>query len=212
MPLNRIPIIDFPKLKSPFVREMRKGRYVVTPDIEEGYDWVFKDPSVRAVDKLHGSNVCVHIRDGVVVAIDNRKTRVLDVPSLYANMHKGKARMLAAVINSFEKGWMPSEDGSIFGEFVAPEINGNLHHVDRPYFVPFDYLYEKCHWHSWVRGDYPKTMATISEWFKGLESLFTKTRMKKEGFAEGLVFTHPDGRRAKLRRSMFEWYTGNEKH
>ena len=30
----------------------------------------------------------------------------------------------------------------------------------------------------------------------------------KEGFVEGVVFTHPDGRMAKLRIDMFDWYKG----
>jgi len=30
-------IKDFPKIKSPFVRKMIKGKYVVTDEIEEGY-------------------------------------------------------------------------------------------------------------------------------------------------------------------------------
>ena len=36
----------------------------------------------------------------------------------------------------------------------------------------------------------------------------------KEGFIEGIVFTHPDGRMAKLRKDMFKWYfqKNNEKH
>ena len=29
-----------------------------------------------------------------------------------------------------------------------------------------------------------------------------------EHFVEGIVFTHPDGRMAKLRCDMFEWYKG----
>jgi len=28
----------------------------------------------------------------------------------------------------------------------------------------------------------------------------------REGFVEGVVFTHPDGRMAKLRVDMFDWY------
>ena len=33
----------------------------------------------------------------------------------------------------------------------------------------------------------------------------------EEGFVEGVVFTHPDGRFAKLRRDMFSWYK-EERH
>ena len=28
----------------------------------------------------------------------------------------------------------------------------------------------------------------------------------RNGYVEGIVFTHPDGRMAKLRKDMFEWY------
>lgn len=28
------------------------------------------------------------------------------------------------------------------------------------------------------------------------------------GFVEGIVFTHPDGRFAKLRKDMFPWFSG----
>ena len=70
-------IRDMPKLKSPFVREKNeKGEYVVTPKIEDGYDWVFDDPSVLAVEKLHGTNVSIHIQDGVITGVWNRTTRI----------------------------------------------------------------------------------------------------------------------------------------
>ena len=29
-----------------------------------------------------------------------------------------------------------------------------------------------------------------------------------KGFVEGVVFTHPDGRMAKLRKDMFDWHKG----
>ena len=42
--------------------------------------------------------------------------------------------------------------------------------------------------------------------------LFALQRHGKEvidsGFVEGIVFTHPDGRMAKLRKDMFPWYSG----
>jgi hypothetical protein len=33
---------------------------------------------------------------------------------------------------------------------------------------------------------------------------------RKTGFVEGIVFTHPDGRMAKLRRDMYPWYLGRQ--
>ena len=46
-------IVDFKKIKSPFIRaHNERGEYIVTPEIEPGYEWIFED-GVRAVDKLH---------------------------------------------------------------------------------------------------------------------------------------------------------------
>ena len=51
---------DMPKLESPFVRTLLpNGDYIVTPEISPGYEWVFEDESVMAIEKLHGTNVSV---------------------------------------------------------------------------------------------------------------------------------------------------------
>ncbi len=48
---------DFPKLHTPFKREMISEDYLVTPQVDPDYEWVFKDEGVRAVDKLDGTNI-----------------------------------------------------------------------------------------------------------------------------------------------------------
>lgn len=204
------PVIDFQKIKSPFKRtHNERDEYIVTPEIEEGYNWVFED-GVRAVDKLHGTNICVHFRNGRVVAIDNRTTRIVQEPmDLLAKNNGNRSRFLLGILHSAEKGWLePFVEGPVYGELIGPEINTNLHDTPYPLFVPFNYLYDKCHWKSWSNNKYPKTYDSISEWFKSLGSLFTERVFKKQALAEGLVFWHPDGRMAKLRRDMFDWYDG----
>lgn len=204
------PIRDFPKIQCPFIRKTVGDRYLVTPYILPGYEWVFNDPGVKAVDKLHGSNFCVIIQNKKIVAVDNRTTRVLESGEINGNIGKLGYRALQGIINSCEKGWFSLEkDGRFYGELVGPQMNGNLHQTDMWYFVPFDYLANKCHWKSWIENKYPKDYHSISDWFLELPSLFTKNRMKKEGLAEGLIFLHPDGRLAKLRRNMFLWFEGD---
>ena len=199
-------IIDFPKLQCPFVRKMVNDRYLVTNAINPGYEWIFDD-GVKVIDKLHGSNHCIIIEDKKIIAIDNRKTRLMESAELHGNLGKLEYRVLQGIINSCEKGWFSiKKDGRLYGELIGPTMNGNLHQTDMWYFVPFDYLNSSCHWKSWIENKYPKNFDSISNWFKDLPSLFTKMRMKKEGIAEGLIFLHPDGRRAKLRRDMFDWY------
>lgn len=203
-------ITDFPKIKSPFKRtHNEKGEYVVIPEIEEGYEWIFED-GVRAVDKLHGTNICVHFHNGQVVAVDNRTTRILELPIEIHSKNVGrKSRFLMGILNAADKGWLePFENGRVYGELIGPDINTNLHEVDYPLFVPFPYLLDRCHWKSWVKNKYPKTFDSISTWFKEIHSLFSEKNVKKQIPAEGLIFYHPDGRMAKLRRDMFDWYDG----
>lgn len=204
-------VIDFPKLQCPFVRKtMENGRYLVTPEMTPGFEWIFED-GVRAVDKLHGTNICVHFKDHNVIAVDNRTTRILQAPVDISGKNLGsKNRFLLGVLNSSERGWLEHfENGRVYGELIGPAINTNLHETPYPLFVPFSYLYDRCHWRSWINNKYPKTFESLSEWFKSLNSLFTERVFKKQVLAEGLVFCHPtNGRMAKLRRDMFEWYEG----
>lgn len=205
-----IDIVDFPKIQSPFVRKHINKRYVVTPEITEGYEWVFKDDGVIASDKLHGTNVCMIFKEGKLFAIDNRDTRIVFDPFIHLYTNTQTARMMQGLLNSIEKGWVKANSNSrVYGELIGPSLNKNIHRVEANYFVPFDYLKQKCKWNTWFDNKYPKTYESISEWFKGLPSLFTQRihpKSDQQDFAEGLVFHHPDGRMAKLRRDMFDWY------
>lgn len=166
--------------------------------------------NVRAVDKLHGTNICVHFKDGRVIAVDNRTTRILQEPFEIHSKNEGKkSRFLLGILHASEREWFEHfKEGRVYGELIGPEINTNLHEVHYPLFVPFSYLYDRCHWRSWINNKYPKTFDSISDWFKTLTSLFNERVFKTEILAEGLVFCHPDGRMAKLRRDMFDWYEG----
>ena len=64
-------IKDMQKLESPFKRKMVDGIYVVTPEIEEGYRWVFegKEDEVLCTEKLDGTDVSIIIQDGNIVKI-----------------------------------------------------------------------------------------------------------------------------------------------
>lgn len=199
-----IPVVDYPKLKSPFVRAEINGKWRCTDQIEPGFEWL-TDPGVLAVDKLHGTNVCVNIAGDLIESIDNRGTRI--VQSCFLKTNGMGAKMLIGVMNAANRGWLP-KDGKIYGELLGPDINGNIHKTDSYLFVPFDYLKSKCHWHSWVQNKYPKNFQAISEWFKELPSLFSDRVFGQKVLAEGLVFYHPDGRKCKLRRDMFDWFDG----
>lgn len=191
-----------PKLESPFVRKEIDGDYIVTPEIAEGYEWVFNDDSVMAIEKLHGTNVSIVVIAGQVVEIYNRTERVPII-------NKQKDYITKGILESFKRGYIDFlGDGQHFGELIGEKVNSNPYKIEGHLWIPFEtYAQKHLRYKSW--GRYPKDFDTISNWFKdGLLPLFSSMRGNKHGFVEGIVFTHPDGRMAKLRRDMFDWYKG----
>lgn len=209
---------DFPKIHCPFVRvRTEDNRYLAIDEVNairdeagnvvEDYSWVFDPDQCRAaVDKIDGTNVCLHVREGKIAAVSNRGT---EKPIFAVKQQtRWEGACLEGLSECIKRGWIQDAyDMDIFGELVGPIINGNRHKLDRHIFVPFDYLRRKCFWHSWAENKYPREFKTLSEWFQVLPSLFNQ-RMKLPCIeAEGLVFYHVDGvRMAKLRRDMFPWY------
>jgi hypothetical protein len=205
---------NWPKIQSPFVRT--GDPYVVTPEINPGYEWVFADSSVRACDKVDGTPCMCSLLNGKIIAAFSRfQKKMIERPLLYTKSNKLDAALTEGIANALSRGWLAEYfDGDHYGELIGPSINANRHQVPHHLWVPFKYLYEYCHWHSWVQGKYPKTFEAIEFWFKDeklIPSLFNKRMKLPEIPAEGVVFTHPDGRMAKLRRDMFSFYTG-ERH
>ena len=210
-------IRDMPKIESPFVRKLIEKKYVVTPEVAPGYDWVFSDESVMAIEKLDGTNVSVIIEDGIVRRVYNRMNLVM-ANGLRIENNKGTRYILDGVLAAIERAYLRNlPDGQHFGEVIGPKFGAgpNPYQLDEHVWVPFNtYSREHLRYKSW--GKYPKDFATISQWFK--EDLLPLYYHKVHGvqsmpdspkpYVEGIVFTHPDGRMAKLRRDMFDWYEG----
>jgi hypothetical protein len=100
-------------------------------------------------------------------------------------------------------------DGLHFGEVIGPRVQNNHYQMTEHLWVPFaTYCKPNLRYTSW--GKYPKDFQTISDWFRySLHSLyFQRHNPGQKVFAEGVVFYHPDGRMAKLRRNMFDWWDG----
>jgi hypothetical protein len=199
-------IEDMPKIECPFVREEINGEYIATDKIAEGYEWVFNDDKVMAIEKLHGTNVSIVIQDGVITACYNRTERI-------PFFNKGKKHIIEGLLNSYERGYMENLlDGQHFGELIGLKVNGNPYNLKEHLWIPFETFAQKhLRYKSW--GKYPKDFKTISEWFeKDLIPLYAcmvqGEEGRKQGFVEGIVFTHPDGRMAKIRKDMFNWYKG----
>ena len=194
-------IHTMPKLECPFVREKNDaGHYVVIDEIAPGMEWVFEDDTARAVEKLDGENASIHIENGIITGVWSRTMRV----PFFTHAH---AEIIDAVRNAYGRKYMEfMADGQHFGECIGPKIQKNIYGLDKVLWVPLTMLYDKYYYRSW--GEYPKTFDSMSEWFKDLPSAYAMSRGNYKVDAEGVVFTHLDGRMAKLRRDMFEGYTG----
>ncbi len=195
-------IHDMPKMECPFVRKEINGQYIVTDEIAEGYDWVFNDEEVMAIEKLHGTNVSILIEEGTVTAVFNRTERIPFI-------NKGKKWIIEGILNSKERGYLEFlGDGQHFGELIGPKVNSNPYKLTEHLWIPFSGFCQKhLRYKSW--GKYPKDFNTISEWFKELLPLYSSMQGNREdGFVEGIVSTHSSGKMAKLRCDMFGWFKG----
>lgn len=206
-------IKDFPKLESPFKRKIEgdkidKNNYFVTPEIEEGYEWVFegKEDEVLCTEKLDGTDVSIVIENGKITRIFNRTN---EIPFF----NKGKKWITEAILNSYERGYCNFSDGQYFGEVIGPLVNGNPYKLTEHIWLPFNtYCKEHLTYKSYHK--YPKTFENIKKWFLspieegGIFSLFLRKR-GIIGKPEGVVFHNlKTGQMAKLRIDMFKEFGG----
>jgi len=194
-------IQEMPKLESPFVRKQIDGKYVVVDEINPGYEWVFNDDKTMAIEKLNGMCISIYIDRGVITNVWSRGRRV-------PFFGLGTRTIIEGLLNSYEKGYMEFlPDGQHFGELIGPGSEGNSYKIEKPLWIPFKtYAQKHLRYESW--GRYPKTFESISEWFKTLMALYSGHVGNPNKYVEGVVFTHPDGRMAKLRIDMFDWHKG----
>jgi len=201
-------INDMVKIESPFVRKEIDGCYIVTPEITEGYEWVFTggEDEVLAVEKLNGTNVSIVIENGIITSIWNRTARI-------PFFCKGKEFIIEGVMEAFKRGYTELPDGQHFGEIIGNKLQGNPCQLEKHLWVPFNtYCRNHLAYKSWHK--YPKTFDGISEWFSkpisegGIFSLFMKKR-KIDMQPEGIVFHNlKTGQMAKIRRDMFKDFKG----
>ena len=203
---TNIKVMDMPKLESPFIRKIIDGNYIVTPEINPDYQWVFDDKNVACMEKLDGTNVSIIIKNHEIVSIWNRTKRI-------PFFCRGKKMIVEGVLESFHRGYCDLHDGQHFGELIGTKLAKNPMQVDGHLWIPFkSFGMKKMVYKSWHK--YPKTYEGIRKWFMnpidegGIFSLFARRRGLKIQ-PEGIVFHNLEtGQMCKIRRDMFDFYDG----
>ena len=201
-------IKDMPKLESPFIRKIINNQYIVTPEINPDYQWVFdgKPDEVVCMEKLNGTNVSILVEDATIKGIWNRKNRI-------PFFNKTHSFIVQGVLEAYSKGYCELPDGQHFGELIGSKLQKNSLMTPVHIWIPFmSYGMKRLVYYSWHK--YDKTFDSISRWFRkpidegGIFSLYA--RKKEHNIQpEGVVFHNlKTGQMCKLRRDMFPWYKG----
>lgn len=203
------------KIPTIFLRPERagKGHLFVTRDPHPDCAWVFNGEGI-ATEKLDGTNVRLTVRSGTVVRVEKRRNPTKEQKALgivepwYVDADakdSGDKWIFEAVSGTDtllsvredehgQKDWWP--DGEHCCEALGPNIQGNPLGLTKHECVPFDIpgvipVYE-------ITPDGSDPYDGIKGALANLDSLYSPGHL-----AEGIVFHHPDGRRAKIKRKDF---------
>lgn len=183
------------KIPTLFVRDRR---FKVTEIPHPDCDWVFAGEG-QATEKLDGTNLRLTVRAGQVVRVEKRRNpgKIQKAQGIHepwyvdADPYSPADRAIfEAVQHTDVQAW---PDGEHAVEALGPKIQGNPLGLSRHLCVAFNL-------HAPVYDAVPRDFAGLRALLEALPSLY-----QPEALAEGLVFHHPDGRRAKLKRKDFDW-------
>lgn len=158
--------------------------------------WVFEGAGV-GTEKLDGTNVRLTVRSGQLVRVEKRRnpSRAQKAQGItdgwYVDTVEGAGDdkwILAAAGNTDVTGW---PDGEHPCEALGPRIQSNPLGLETHVCVPFNLA-------APTLPGVPRNYAALQKFLATLESHYAPGHP-----AEGIVFHHPDGRRAKLKRKDF---------
>jgi hypothetical protein len=180
----------------------RGDDFKVTNHPRKGCEWVFAGEG-RATEKLDGTNVRITVRAGHAVRVEKRrnpsKTQkqqgVIDGWYVDADEYGKEDKWIwEAVKGTDVTGW---PDGEHSAEALGPNVQGNLLGLEKHLCVPFNLEIP-------AYDNVPRTFDELKALLANLPSKFSPGHL-----AEGIVFHHPDGRRAKIKRKDFTGSKGS---
>lgn len=186
-----IPVME--KIPTLFERD---EHFKVIDSLRPECDWVLRGEGTPT-EKLDGTNIRLTTRAGQIVRVEKRRNPSKAQKQLgiadgwYADADEGAAEdkwILAAARNTDVSAW---PDGEHSCEALGPRIQGNPLQLPDLVCVPFNLEVP-------AYTSVPRSYAGLQELLAALESKFAPGHL-----AEGIVFHHPDGRRAKIKRKDF---------
>ena len=174
----------------------RGDDFKVVDSPREGCEWVFSGEGA-ATEKLDGTNIRITTRIGEIVRVEKRrnpsklqkKKGIVDGWYVDADEYANSDRWIYdAAHHTDTQDW---KDGEHACEAIGPSIQGNPLGLDSHICVPFNLSVPDF-------GAVPRSYAGLKSLLAQLESRYAPGHL-----AEGIVFHHPDGRRAKIKTKDF---------
>jgi hypothetical protein len=174
----------------------RGDGFKVTNAPRKGCEWVFAGEGA-ATEKVDGTNVRITVRNGKVVRVEKRRNPsklqksqgIMDGWYVDADEFAKEDQWIYASVKGTDvSGW---PDGEHSAEAVGPHVQGNPLGLEKEICVPFNLEIP-------VFDGVPRTYEGLRDFLKGADSKFSPGHP-----AEGIVFHHPDGRRAKIKAKDF---------
>jgi hypothetical protein len=174
----------------------RDDDFTVMNRPRKGCEWVFAGEG-NATEKLDGTNVRLTIRAGRVVRVEKRRNPtklqkqqgVIDGWYVEADESSPEDRWIFEAVRGTDVESLP--DGEHSAEALGPSIQGNPLGLAKNVCVAFNLEVP-------TYDDVPRNYDALRAALRELDSRYAPGHR-----AEGIVFHHPDGRRAKIKRKDF---------
>ena len=174
----------------------RDDKFKVTPTVRPECEWVIRGEGT-ATEKLDGANVRLTVRAGELVRVEKRRNPdkkqkakgIIDGWYVDTDEFGPEDRwIIEAAKNTDTAGW---PDGEHPCEALGPKFQGNTLSLDEHLCVPFNMEIP-------TYDEIPRDFDGLAQFLMEIESHYSAGNL-----AEGIVFHHPDGRRAKIKRRDF---------
>lgn len=174
----------------------RDEKFKVVNKVKEGCEWVFNNEG-KPTEKLDGTNIRITVRNGTVVRVEKRrnptkvqkKLGIIDGWYIDADNNSPEDRWIFEAVNNTDVSEWPDNEHSC--EALGPKIQGNPLNLEKHTCVPFNMDIPEF-------SDFPLDYNSMRQFLASMESKYCPGTI-----AEGIVFHHPDGRRAKIKRKDF---------